>query len=40
MIEAAITGGRSRFDFLKGDEPYKFRLGGVARPLFEVEVSR
>jgi CelD/BcsL family acetyltransferase involved in cellulose biosynthesis len=40
MVEAAIDGGRSRFDFLKGDEPYKFRLGAVARPLFHVEVSR
>jgi CelD/BcsL family acetyltransferase involved in cellulose biosynthesis len=40
MIEAAIGGGRSRFDFLKGDESYKFRLGGMARPLFQVEVSR
>ncbi|MEX2653479.1 MAG: GNAT family N-acetyltransferase [Acidimicrobiia bacterium] len=36
MIEQACREGLARFDFLKGDEVYKFRLGAVARPLFEV----
>lgn len=36
MIEAAISEGRSRFDFLKGDETYKFRLGAQRRPLVEI----
>lgn len=36
MIEQACREGIARFDFLKGDEVYKFRLGAVARPLFEV----
>lgn len=36
MIEQACREGIPRFDFLKGDEVYKFRLGAVARPLFEV----
>ena len=35
-IEQACREGLPRFDFLKGDEVYKFRLGAEARPLFEV----
>lgn len=35
-IEKAIGEGLPRFDFLKGDEVYKFRLGAVERPLFRV----
>ncbi|HSG79320.1 MAG TPA: GNAT family N-acetyltransferase [Acidimicrobiia bacterium] len=38
LIERAIEAGMRRFDFLKGDEVYKFRLGAAARPLYEVEV--
>jgi CelD/BcsL family acetyltransferase involved in cellulose biosynthesis len=37
LIERTIREGRSRFDFLKGDEPYKFKLGAAARPLFVLE---
>lgn len=36
MIEQAISEGLSRFDFLKGDESYKFRLGARERPLTEI----
>jgi CelD/BcsL family acetyltransferase involved in cellulose biosynthesis len=36
LIEDAIGRGRSRFDFLKGDETYKFRLGARPRPLYRV----
>lgn len=36
MIKQAIGSGRTRFDFLKGDEVYKYRLGAVARPLWRV----
>lgn len=36
MIERAIGEGRPIFDFLKGDEHYKFRLGARPRPLFRV----
>ena len=39
MIEQAIAAGRARFDFLKGDEAYKFRMGAEARPLFRVEAA-
>ena len=37
MIETAIEEGLPRFDFLKGDEVYKFRLGAEKRPLFRLE---
>jgi CelD/BcsL family acetyltransferase involved in cellulose biosynthesis len=40
LVEQAISAGLIRFDFLKGDEPYKLRLGGRARPLFVVEGRR
>lgn len=40
MIEQACREALPRFDFLKGDEVYKFRLGAVARPLFEVVAVR
>jgi CelD/BcsL family acetyltransferase involved in cellulose biosynthesis len=40
MIEHAITEGWGVFDFLKGDEVYKARLGAVPRQLFRVEASR
>jgi CelD/BcsL family acetyltransferase involved in cellulose biosynthesis len=37
LIESAIDSGRSRLDFLKGDEGYKGRLGAQARALFTLE---
>lgn len=36
MIETEIKRGASVFDFLKGDEPYKFRHGAIARDLFTI----
>ncbi len=36
LIERSITDGKSTFDFLKGDESYKFRLGARPRPLYRV----
>jgi CelD/BcsL family acetyltransferase involved in cellulose biosynthesis len=36
MIEHTIDLGCEAFDFLKGDEVYKTRLGAKPRPLFEV----
>lgn len=35
-IERAIDDGVGRFDFLKGDEAYKFRMGAEERPLYRV----
>ncbi|MFH1331621.1 MAG: GNAT family N-acetyltransferase [Actinomycetota bacterium] len=40
LVQQAIEAGLARFDFLKGDEAYKFRLGGRPRPLFVVEGVR
>ncbi len=39
LIERSIAERRSVFDFLKGDETYKFRLGAVPRPLFIVSAT-
>jgi CelD/BcsL family acetyltransferase involved in cellulose biosynthesis len=39
LIEAAIVSGRRRFDFLKGSEEYKVRLGARPRPLYLLEGS-
>lgn len=40
LIRIAIGNGLEVFDFLKGDETYKLRLGARRRPLFVVEGSR
>jgi CelD/BcsL family acetyltransferase involved in cellulose biosynthesis len=37
LIETLIAEGVPRLDLLKGDEPYKFRLGAVPRPLYRIE---
>lgn len=37
LIERSIAAGHTVFDFLKGDEQYKFRLGASERPLYVVE---
>ncbi|MGH8957763.1 MAG: GNAT family N-acetyltransferase [Acidimicrobiia bacterium] len=39
MIEHAIDNGLRVFDFLKGSEDYKARLGAKPRPLFRLEVT-
>jgi CelD/BcsL family acetyltransferase involved in cellulose biosynthesis len=37
LIERQISRGAAVFDFLKGDEAYKYRHGARRRPLFVVE---
>lgn len=37
LFESVIEAGLSIFDFLKGDEAYKLRLGAEPRPLFILE---
>lgn len=37
LIEDQIRRGAEVFDFLKGDEQYKFRLGAEERPLFRLQ---
>jgi len=36
LVARAVSRGREVFDFLKGDEPYKFKLGARPRPLYRV----
>jgi CelD/BcsL family acetyltransferase involved in cellulose biosynthesis len=36
LIEQAIESGKPVFDFLKGDETYKFRHGAEPRPLYRL----
>lgn len=38
LIRESIDGGRAVFDFLKGEEVYKSRLGGRAVPIYGVEI--
>ncbi len=39
-IQHAIELGRARYDFLRGDEVYKFRFGAVAEPVFDMKIHR
>jgi len=38
-IKESIQEGKKRFDFLKGDEPYKYRLGGREVPLYRCQIT-
>jgi CelD/BcsL family acetyltransferase involved in cellulose biosynthesis len=40
LVRRAVADRLRRFDFLKGEEPYKFRLGARPRPLLTVEGVR
>ena len=39
LVKQALETGHRRFDFLKGDEVYKYRLGASARPLWRIRAS-
>ncbi len=39
-IQHAIDLGRARFDFLRGDEEYKYRMGGRDTEIFRLVVER
>jgi CelD/BcsL family acetyltransferase involved in cellulose biosynthesis len=39
-IRLAIEDGASGFDMLKGDYPYKYRFGAVARRVLRMVVRR
>jgi CelD/BcsL family acetyltransferase involved in cellulose biosynthesis len=39
-IQEAIRLGRRRYDFLRGNEVYKFRFGAVAESVFDLEIYR
>ncbi len=40
VIEWAIDHGRERFDFMRGNEGYKFQWGGVSRPIYRLSLGR
>jgi CelD/BcsL family acetyltransferase involved in cellulose biosynthesis len=40
LIEWSIRNGRQEFDFLRGEEDYKFRLGGAERSICRLTLSR
>ena len=39
-IQQAIGDGCRRFDFLRGDEPYKYEWGAVDEPIQRILVRR
>jgi CelD/BcsL family acetyltransferase involved in cellulose biosynthesis len=39
-IQEAIRLGRTRYDFLRGDEIYKFRFGAEAEPVYDLSIVR
>ena len=39
-IRAAIAAGRRRFDYLRGDEPYKYEWGAIGEPIQRLLVVR
>lgn len=40
LIQHAIALGRNRFDFLQGNEDYKYRFGGVDSPVYRTLICR
>jgi CelD/BcsL family acetyltransferase involved in cellulose biosynthesis len=38
-IKDAIETGRKKYDFLKGAETYKYRLGGIEVPLSYCKIN-
>jgi CelD/BcsL family acetyltransferase involved in cellulose biosynthesis len=40
LIQWAINQGRRAFDFMRGDEEYKYRFGAIDRRVVRVQVSR
>ncbi|MFC1995135.1 GNAT family N-acetyltransferase, partial [Chloroflexota bacterium] len=38
-IKESIQEGKKRFDFLKGDEAYKYQLGGREVPLYSCQIT-
>ena len=40
LIRRAIETGCQAFDFLRGDEPYKFQWGGVGEQVLRLTIHR
>ena len=39
-LRDALERGYRYFDFLRGNEPYKYRLGGADHQLYRITLSR
>lgn len=39
-IEYAISKGMKRYDFMRGDEAYKFHFGGKPEPVYRLQMSK
>jgi CelD/BcsL family acetyltransferase involved in cellulose biosynthesis len=40
LIRRAIETGCRVFDFMRGDEPYKFQWGGISEPILQLTIRR
>jgi CelD/BcsL family acetyltransferase involved in cellulose biosynthesis len=40
LLRQAIEAGKRRFDFLRGDEPYKYEWGATDEPIQRLLVRR
>lgn len=40
LVRHSIEAGREAFDFLRGDEAYKYQLGGVDHPIYQLVIRR
>jgi len=40
LLQWANENGRVEFDFMRGDEDYKYKFGGVKRDVMRVQVTR
>jgi CelD/BcsL family acetyltransferase involved in cellulose biosynthesis len=40
LIRRAIEEGYQAFDFMRGDEAYKFQWGGVGEPIMHLKIRR
>ena len=40
LIEQAINEGRTHYDFMQGNEDYKYRFGGVDTPVYRLTIER
>jgi len=38
-LKESIEKGKKKFDFLKGDEPYKYHIGGKEVPLYSCQIT-
>ena len=40
LIQEAIEEGKTEFDFMRGNEEYKYQLGGQDRWVLKATISR